>query len=282
MTDSHDQGDSPAERLRGRPALSVIRSWVAQESDPERLAEWVSAIASDPRKGAQALAEQWSRRRANVMAERARVAGLFASQKVIAAQGFRCIAGVDEVGVGPLAGPVVAAAVVLPERFDLPGLNDSKKLSPASRERLAAQIEGCCLAFSLGEVSPEEIDRRNILQATLEAMRRAVTGVSQQVAVDHLMVDARRIPGVSLPQTPLVHGDAIDGSIAAASIVAKVYRDSLMKDFDHQYPGYGLARHMGYGTAEHLAALRRLGPTPIHRRSFAPVASLLGRGAQDG
>lgn len=282
MTDSPDHDDAPAERLRGRPALGLIRDWVSQESDPERLAEWVSAIASDPRKGARALAEQWSRRREKVIAERERVAGLFASQRVLAAQGFRCIAGVDEVGVGPLAGPVVAAAVVLPDRFDLPGLNDSKKLSAASRERLAAQIEDCCLAFSLGEVSPEEIDRRNILQATLEAMRRAVTGLSQYVAVDHLMVDARRIPGVSLPQTPLVHGDAIDGSIAAASIVAKVYRDSLMKDFDAQYPGYGLARHMGYGTAEHLAALRRLGPTPIHRRSFAPVASLLGRGAQGG
>ncbi|MCH2184394.1 ribonuclease HII [Myxococcota bacterium] len=282
MTDLWDQGDSPAERLRGRPALSAIRNWVAQESDPDRLAAWVSAIASDPRKGAQALAEQWRRRRENVIAERVRVEGLFALQKALVAQGFHCIAGVDEVGVGPLAGPVVAAAVVLPERLELPGLNDSKKLSAASRERLAAQIKDCALAYSLGEVSPEEIDRRNILQATLEAMRRAVSSLCQRVAVDHLMVDARRIPGVSLPQTPLVHGDSIDGSIAAASIVAKVYRDSLMQVLDHQYPGYGLGRHMGYGTADHLAALRRLGPTPIHRRSFAPVASLLRQGGQDG
>ena len=282
MSDRARESESASERLSRRPPLGMIRGWVAQEVDPERLAEWISAIASDPRKGAQALATQWRRRREAVLADRDRVAKLFEPRRALVARGFHCIAGVDEVGVGPLAGPVVAGAVVLPERVDLPGLNDSKKLSAASRERLAGQIEDCSLAVAIGEVSSEEIDRQNILQATLEAMRRAVSGITHQVAVDHLMVDARTIPGVKLPQTSLVHGDAIDGSIAAASIVAKVYRDSLMRDFDQQYPGYGLGRHMGYGTADHLTALRKLGPTPIHRRSFAPVASVLRRGRQDG
>ena len=180
-------------------------------------------------------------------------------------------------GVGPLAGPVVAAAVVLPAEVDLPGLNDSKKLSAKARERLDQAIREQAVAFSVGEVSPEEIDRMNILQATLEAMRQAISGLQQQVSLDHVLVDARKVPGVSIPQTALVHGDAIDGSIAAASIVAKVYRDALMQRMAGLFPGYGLDRHMGYGTAEHIEALGRLGASSIHRRSFAPVAAAMKR-----
>jgi ribonuclease HII len=185
------------------------------------------------------------------------------------------VAGVDEVGVGPLAGPVVAAAVVLPVHVDLPRLNDSKKLSPDARERLDAGIREQALAIGIGSVESGEIDRFNILRASLEAMRRAVNVVMEQLELDHLMVDARTIPGVRIPQTPLTHGDAIDGSIAAASIVAKVHRDGLMQKLHAQYPGYGFARHMGYGTAEHMEALRRMGACPEHRRSFAPVAAVL-------
>ena len=273
MSGSPDEARSPAERLRDQPALKSIRSWVAEETDPERLTEWIEAIAQDSRRGARRLAETWDRRRQAVWAERKRLARLFEHRDALNAQGYRLIAGVDEVGVGPLAGPVVAGAVVLPDMVDLPGLNDSKKLSASTRERLAREIRDCAVGVAVAEVPSVEIDRINILQATLEAMRRAVRDLCGQCPVDHLTVDARTIPGLRIPQTPLVHGDAIDGSIAAASIVAKVHRDALMQDFDEQYPGYGLGRHMGYGTAQHIEALRNLGPSPIHRRSFAPVAA---------
>ncbi len=264
--------DGPAPRQ----SLAQLRAAVAGERDPDRLAGWLEVLQSDARRGARALAGQLARRREGVLAERERQRALFERRRAIFARGFRCVAGVDEVGVGPLAGPVVAGAVVLPETVDLPGLDDSKKLSPAARERLDAAIRECAVAVGIGEVPSTEIDRSNILQASLEAMRRAVTALAEQAAVDHLLVDARSVPGVSLPQTPLVHGDAIDGSIAAASIVAKVYRDALMRRLEHEHPGYGFDRHMGYGTAEHLAALQRLGASPIHRRSFAPVAAVLG------
>jgi len=146
-----------------------------------------------------------------------------------------------------------------------------------ARERLDQAIREQAIAFSVAEISPEEIDRVNILQATLEAMRQAISGLHQQVSLDHVLVDARKVPGVSIPQTALVHGDAIDGSIAAASIVAKVYRDALMQRMADLFPGYGLERHMGYGTAEHIEALGRLGASSIHRRSFSPVASVMKR-----
>ena len=181
------------------------------------------------------------------------------------------MAGIDEVGMGPLAGPVVAAAVVLGADTHLPGLDDSKRLPRALREDLDRRLRERALAIGIGVVGPEEIDRMNIYRAGLEAMRRAVA--SMPVEPDHLLVDARRVPGVTTPQTALVHGDAIDGSIAAASIVAKVHRDALMREFDASHAGYGFARHMGYATSAHLAALRELGPSPIHRRSFAPVAA---------
>jgi ribonuclease HII len=190
----------------------------------------------------------------------------------LAAEGARLVAGVDEVGVGPLAGPVVAAAVVLPERPRLPGLDDSKRLTRAARERLAAAIEAQAHDWAVAEVGVEEIDRRNIYQAALLAMRRAVDALT--APPDHVLVDARQIPGIPMPQTSLVGGDGRDASIAAASVVAKVHRDRIMQRLDGDFPGYGFAKHMGYGTREHLLALRRLGATPVHRRSFAPVAQL--------
>jgi ribonuclease HII len=205
--------------------------------------------------------------------ERERVAKMFELRSSLYVQGFKAIAGVDEVGVGPLAGPVVAAAVILPEEVNLPLVNDSKKLKPAQREKLSFAIHEQAIAVSIGSVSPEEIDSRNIFQASLEAMRRAVEGLNP--APDYCLVDARTIPRVTVPQQGLIHGDAIDASIASASIVAKVFRDRLMQDFDVQYPGYGFGRHMGYGTAQHLEALERLGASPIHRRSFGPVAAVM-------
>jgi ribonuclease HII len=162
---------------------------------------------------------------------------------------------------------------VLPESVELSGLDDSKRLDAATRERLAAAIRAQALAVAVAEVWVEEIDTLNILRASLEAMRRAVRALA--VAPDHVLVDGRTIPAIDCAQTPIAQGDSRDGSVAAASIVAKVHRDALMRRLDTEYPGYGFAHHMGYATRDHKAALRRLGPCPLHRRSFAPVAELL-------
>ena len=186
------------------------------------------------------------------------------------ARGLTRVAGVDEVGVGPLAGPLVAAAVILPCEVGLRGVDDSKKLSRIQRERLGDEIKACAVAVGVGVVSVEEVDRLNPFWAALEAMRRAVQALA--VDAEHLLVDARRIPGVAIPQEPLVKGDSRSYSIAAASIVAKVARDAMMAALDREFPQYGFARHMGYGTPEHLAALARYGPCAVHRRSFMPVS----------
>ncbi len=257
--------------------LAQLREHVARLEDEEETERLARALQGDSRAGARGLGERTLRRIEAERADRRRIAALFEGRARLLLQGCRTVAGVDEVGVGPLAGPVVAAAVALPEKVDLPGLNDSKKVSVAGRERLAAAIREQALGVALGEVSALEIDRMNIFRAGLEAMRRAATALVARLEVDHLMVDARTIPDLEIPQTSLIRGDAIDGSIAAASIVAKVYRDGLMQKLEVDYPGYGFGRHMGYGTAEHIRALGRLGASPAHRQSFAPVAATLGR-----
>jgi len=186
--------------------------------------------------------------------------------------GVTRVAGVDEAGVGPLAGPVVAAAVVFAPGAALRGVDDSKRLTPTRRTALEAEIRALALGVGVGIVDVSDIDRLNIYRAALEAMRRAVLALP--VSPDHVLVDARRIPDITAPQTALVHGDARSFSIAAASIVAKVTRDRLMHDLDARYPEYGFRAHMGYGTPQHLAAIDRHGPCPAHRRSFAPVREL--------
>ncbi len=189
--------------------------------------------------------------------------------------GYRYIAGVDEVGRGALAGPLVAAAVILPEDFDHPDLADSKTLSPSKRETLYEIIVKAALAWAVGEVSPEEIDALGVLQASLLAMSRAVTGLSSTPEL--LLVDGRfPIPGWRGPQKAVVDGDALCASVAAASILAKVTRDRLMVSLNATYPAYGFAQHKGYGTREHLEALRMHGPCPIHRRTFRPVSDFFG------
>jgi len=182
------------------------------------------------------------------------------------AAGHAVVAGVDEVGRGALCGPVVAAAVALGDGFDTEGLDDSKRLTRRQRETLDTRIRQRARGFAVGWAEPGEIDRVNILEATLLAMRRAVFALPEKP--DLLLVDALTIPGLDVEQVPIVKGDALSVSIAAASIVAKVARDALMRDLDREHPGYDLASNMGYGSEGHRDALRRLGPTAIHRRSF--------------
>ena len=183
-----------------------------------------------------------------------------------AAQGFAAVAGLDEVGRGALCGPVLAAAVVLGRDFDPDGIDDSKRLTALQRERLAARIRKGARAWAVGMAAAREVDRFNVLRATHLAMRRAISALSEPP--DLLLVDALAIPGVTIPQRAIVKGDAISVSIAAASIVAKVARDAIMRELDGRHPGYGLARNMGYASEDHRDALRRMGPSEIHRRSF--------------
>lgn len=184
-------------------------------------------------------------------------------------KGFVRIAGVDEAGRGPLAGPVVAAAVILPATFDLPGLTDSKKLSPPKRDQLFTLIRRQAAAIGVGIVSAEEIDRINILQATLRAMSLAVQRLKH--SADFVLVDGITPIPMSIAQQTLKKGDSRSLSVAAASIIAKVLRDRLMVAYDRRFPGYGLAKHKGYGSAEHMAAIARLGPSPLHRKTFGGV-----------
>ncbi|OAQ20827.1 ribonuclease HII [Thermosulfurimonas dismutans] len=199
----------------------------------------------------------------------------WAREKSFRKAGYRFIAGVDEVGRGALAGPVVAAAVILPEDFDHEDLADSKVLTPEKRATLYEIIVREAISWAVGEASHEEVDALGILQASLLAMSRAVTRLTPTPEL--LLVDGRFcLPGWSGPQKAVVDGDALCASVAAASIVAKVTRDRLMESVSPTYPVYGFSRHKGYGTKEHLEALKLYGPCPIHRRTFRPVSDLTG------
>lgn len=194
---------------------------------------------------------------------------LWVFENLACRSGFRSVAGIDEAGRGPLAGPVVAAAVILPQGAELPGLTDSKKLSVQKREHLFGLINDCALAVGVGVADHDCIDRANILQATLLAMKEAVVRLA--VAPDYLLIDGISTIPLNLPQRTIKKGDSASVSIAAASVVAKVTRDRMMLDYDRQYPGYGFAGHKGYGCASHLAAIAALGPSPIHRKTFRGV-----------
>lgn len=200
-------------------------------------------------------------------------ADLLEFEKLCARQGFKAVAGVDEAGRGPLAGPVVAAAVILPPGVALPGVTDSKKLSAQKRDLYFDMILDTALVVGIGFSSHEEIDRINILQASLAAMRKAVRKLATKA--DFLLVDGTFKVPVRLPQRTIVKGDSLSLSIAAASIIAKVTRDRLMIDADAKYPGYGFAEHKGYGCASHLQAIASLGPCPIHRTTFSGVTEHL-------
>jgi ribonuclease HII len=202
------------------------------------------------------------------MSDRAalRLATLLTRERELWAAGIERVAGVDEAGVGPLAGPVVAAAVIFRPGFGIAGVDDSKKLTPERRATMAGAIREGALAFAVALVEPDEIDRINVYQATLAAMALALDGLAFRP--QHVLVDARRIPGCDLPQEAIIKGDARCHAIAAASILAKTARDDVMKEYDRSFPGYGFAEHKGYPTEAHRDAIRRLGPCAIHRRSF--------------
>lgn len=208
--------------------------------------------------------EQELKRQAKLEKERARIETMKVYEKEYETHGWIC--GIDEVGRGPLCGPVVASAVILPKDCQILYLNDSKKLSEKKREELYDVIMEQAIAVGVGMESPERIDEINILQATYEAMRQAVSSLKVKPAV--LLNDAVTIPGIEIPQIPIIKGDAKSVSIAAASIIAKVTRDRMMVEYDRMYPGYDLASNKGYGTKVHMEALRTIGPCEIHRRTF--------------
>ena len=200
----------------------------------------------------------------------------FVEEKLLEAQGYRYIAGIDEAGRGSLAGPVVAAAVILPCHMDTPWLDqvkDSKQLSPAKRELLFHRIHEVAISIGVGVAHHKVIDAGGIIKATRLAMKSAVDQLSPPA--EFLLIDYMHLPGVPLPQKGITNGDSLCFSIACASIIAKVSRDNMMRELDGTYPGYGLAQHKGYGTKGHLACLRRLGPSPVHRRSFRPVKEMI-------
>lgn len=219
---------------------------------------------ADERAGVRSLIEKYRKKEEALKKERIRLAKMRCYEEQYSGCGFIC--GIDEAGRGPLAGPVVAGAVILPENCEILGLNDSKKLSPAKREALYDEIMDKALAAGVGMASPARIDEINILQATYEAMREAVSRL--EITPDLLLNDAVTIPGIQIRQVPIIKGDAKSVSIAAASIIAKVTRDRLMLQYDEILPGYDFAQHKGYGSKEHIEAIRKLGPTPIHRRTF--------------
>ena len=208
--------------------------------------------------------EKEAKAKEKLQKERARLYGMSEYERKYSECGYIC--GVDEVGRGPFAGPVMAGAVILPKDCEILYLNDSKKLSVKRREALFAEICEKAVSYHVARVEPERIDEVNILQATLEAMREAINNLS--VKPDIILVDAVHIPGIDIEQESIIKGDAKSVSIAAASIVAKVTRDHVMEEYAKEYPGYGFERNMGYGTAEHRGALGRLGATPIHRKTF--------------
>jgi ribonuclease HII len=261
------------EKLLGRNLAELRRYFLDRDHPvPDDLLE---ALEHDARNGARHLALLIRKRRMQNRREGQRLRHLLRFELELWQQGLSLIAGVDEAGMAPLAGPVVAAAVILPRDYKLRGLDDSKKIPDEQRrDALAVQIKRDAVCWSAGRADVEEIDTLNIYRAGLLAMQRAVQGLA--TPPEYLLVDARTIPHCACPQRGIVHGDALSASIAAASIIAKTTRDAHMLEMDRMYAGYGFASHKGYPTPEHLRALRERGPLPIHRRSFTPVRHALG------
>ncbi|WP_412101701.1 ribonuclease HII [Heyndrickxia coagulans] len=245
--------------------ISDIEARLSEMTNPSD--PFVQKLRRDERKGAQKALEKWMRKLEKEREQLEKFREMSRFEDALRRHGCRLIAGIDEAGRGPLAGPVVAACVILPEDFCLPGLNDSKQLSEKQREAFFAHIQEEALV-GVGFASAEEIDRMNVYEAAKKAMLAALGHLP--ASPDHLLIDAMEIPA-PYPQTSIVKGDAKSISIAAASVIAKVTRDRYMREMDEKYPGYGFAIHKGYGTKKHLEAIMKLGPCPIHRKSFAPI-----------
>lgn len=228
--------------------------------------EFLLLLSQDHREGVRRLYRQVLARREKETAELLRLTEMTKYERELWCDGVTLIAGLDEAGRGPLAGPVAAGAVILPPGSRIIGLNDSKKLSEKKREQLFEEIDKVALAWNVGMASPEEIDAINILQATYLAMQRAIEGLSR--TPQFLLIDALKLPGTHLPQKGIIGGDGLSLSIAAASVMAKVTRDRLMKAVDVQFPQYGFAAHKGYGTQEHMEAIKDNGLCNLHRKSF--------------
>ena len=233
-------------------------------ADIELLLKLIEEYRDDERLGVQKIIESAEKQIKKYEDEKQLMYEMFTYEREHS--GCEYICGIDEVGRGPLAGPVVAAAVILPKDCDILYINDSKKLSAKKREELSMEIKEKAVSYGIGFSSNQRIDEINILNATYEAMREAINNLSQKP--DILLNDAVTIPGVKIPQVPIIKGDAKSASIAAASIIAKVYRDHLMEEEDLKYPGYGFSANKGYGSKEHIEALKAKGPSEIHRRSF--------------
>ena len=254
-------------------SVAELRRRFLDDGEPVS-APLLKRLRRDPRRGVRELHQKLARRRTRQRERRLHLDGLLHFERVLWRSGIERLAGVDEAGCGPLAGPVVAAAVIFPAAAVIEGIDDSKRLDPGVREVLAREIRARARAVAVGLAAVEEIDRLNIYRAALLAMRRAVEALPEPP--QHLLVDARQIPGLAIPQNTFNKGDGINYSIAAASIIAKTHRDRLMEELDRQYPGYGFARHKGYCTAAHQEAIRRLGPSPVHRTSFTYLRELCG------
>lgn len=246
-------------------SIKQIKDLMVKECNDELL----TAIKNDARKGVQSIYISYQRE----MKERQRVANLYTFENECRANGYKLIAGVDEVGRGPLAGPVVVASVILPENFFIEKINDSKKLSEATREKIYDIIMENAIAVNRAIIDEKTIDRVNIYQAAMNGMYEAIYGLNPKP--DAVLIDAMPLESLDIYHQSIIKGDSKSASIAAASIVAKVERDRMMNEFDKIYPQYGFAKNKGYGTSEHLEALRKYGPCEIHRKSFEPIKSMV-------
>jgi len=259
------------ERIKNGGKLTLSQMDDTLKNAGDKLSDYLKAFREDVRPGARRLVEKYQKAMDKLEAEKKRIVKMMEYERRYA--DYEYIAGIDEVGRGPLAGPVVTCAVILPKDCDILYINDSKQLTQKKREELYEEITAKAISYGIGISSPQRIDEINILQANYEAMRQSIKNLS--VIPDILLNDAVTIPEVRIPQVPIIKGDTKSISIAAASIVAKVHRDRLMVEYDKQYPGYGFASNKGYGSEEHVQAIKKLGPSPIHRKSF--LSNLVNR-----
>ncbi|MEG6584064.1 ribonuclease HII [Dendrosporobacter sp. 1207_IL3150] len=248
--------------------VAQVSSLLAQDNVPESA---ITSLKDDSRVSVIRLLQKWQQRQLELEIEKERLRKMFFHEQQLYDKGIKLIAGVDEAGRGPLAGPVVIGAAILPIGYHLPYLNDSKKLSAIQRLKLYQDIKKNAITTTHIVVDATQIDELNIYQATVKGMYEAIASLTPQP--EAVLIDAVPLTEIKIPSLSLINGDALSASIAAASIIAKVERDAIMENYDNEFPGYGFAKHKGYGTAEHIKAINSLGPCTIHRKSFEPIKS---------